>query len=123
MQRWGGKREEMELLRLGAQTTIQRVSLSLSVSLSLLSLLLSLSLSRPPRSVWVPMQNRRPSLPLLAEPLDRPPKKSVADVTPQKSVWLLSVPYLPMRGLYRDATPAVPMQNRVYNVSLLPKLL
>ena len=80
------------------------LSVSLSLSLFLLSLLLSLSLSRPPRSVWVPMQNRRPSLSLLAEPLDRPPKKSVADVTPQKSVWLLSVPYLPMRGLYRDAT-------------------
>ena len=73
-----------------------------------LSLLLSLSLSRPPRSVWVPMQNRRPPLSLLAKPLDRPPKKSVADATPEKSVWLLSFPYLPMRGLYQDATPLYP---------------
>ena len=80
-------------------------SLSLFLSLSLLSLLLSLSLSLPSPSICLGTHAKSTSLSVFAcGTLGPSPQKIRSRRDPKKSVWLLSVPYLPMRGLYRDAT-------------------
>ena len=95
--------KNVNYLRLGAQTTIQRVSQeSLSLCQSKIRTrrdpastlqnrqaplsLLAKPLDRPPRSVWVPMQNRQALLSLLAKPLHRPLPKIAT--RPPLPAWL-----------------------------------
>ena len=98
------------------------LSLSLSLFLSLLSLLLSLSLPSP--SICLGTHAKSTSLSVFAcGTLGPSPQKIRSRRDPPKIGLAFELSLSANAWFVPGRDPAVPMQNRVYCVSLLPKLL